>query len=97
MGRTNLYGMYSSELKAFIRKNSNLFWYTPENKKEEISPDFLVETVLNYGSLDDVKILLKLMGTSEVAKIFFSTEGRKKMNYYPEVYNFFSLFFKRNV
>ena len=87
---------YSPELKAFIRQNSSLFWYTPDNKKEEISPEFLVETILNYGSLDDVKTLLKLMGTNEVAKIFFSAEGRKKMNYYPEVYNFFSLFFKRN-
>jgi hypothetical protein len=87
---------YSPELRAFIRKNSSLFWYTPDDKKEEISPEFLVETILNYGSLDDVKTLFKLMGTSEVAKIFFSAEGRKKMNYFPEVYNFFSLFFNRN-
>ena len=45
--------MNSPEIKAFIRENSALFWYTPEDKKEEISPEFLVETILNYGSMED--------------------------------------------
>jgi len=88
--------MNSPELKAFIRRKSNLFWYTPEDKKEDISPEFLVETILNYGSMDEIKTLIKIMGIKEMSRIFFSAEGRKKLNYYPEIYNFFSLFFTRN-
>jgi hypothetical protein len=88
--------MNSPELKAFIRKNSDLFWYTPADRKEDISPEFLVETILNYGSMDEIKSLIKIMGISEMSRIFSSAHGRKKLNYYPEIYNFFLLFFKRN-
>lgn len=87
--------MNSPEVKAFIRQHSNLFWYTPKDKKDEIGPELLVETILNYGTLDDVRNLFKVLGLNETARIFFSAEGRKKLNYYPEVYNFFSLYFKR--
>jgi len=88
--------MYSAEIKEFIREKSNLFWYTPPDKKEEISPDFLVETILNYGTLEDVKRLIRLMGIKEVSRVFFNAKGRKKLNYYPPIYNFFSIYFTRN-
>jgi len=88
--------MNSPELKTFIRRNSNLFWYTPGDKKEDINPDLLVETILNYGSMDEIKTLIKIMGIKEISRIFSSARGRQKLNYYPEIYNFFSLFFARN-
>jgi hypothetical protein len=83
------------EIKAFIRENRTLFWYTPEDKKENISLEFLVETILNYGSMNEVKALIRIMGVQKISQIFFSAEGRKKLNYYPEIYNFFSLVFSR--
>jgi len=86
---------HSSEIKAFIREHSELFWYTPEDKKEEISEEFLVETILNYGDLDSILKLIELMEIKKVSEVFFNTEGRKKLNYYPEIYHFFSLFFTR--
>jgi len=54
--------MNSPEIKEFIRQNSNLFWYTPEDKKEEISNEFLVETILNYGDKNAVLQLFRLLG-----------------------------------
>lgn len=87
--------MNSSEVKAFIRQHSSLFWYTPEDKKEDIGPELLVETILNYGTLDDVRNIFKVFGIKETARVFFDAEGQKKLNYYPEVYNFFSLYFKK--
>jgi len=86
---------HSPEIKAFIHKHSELFWYTPEDKKEEISEEFLVETILNYGDLDSILKLIELMEIKKVSEVFFNTEGRKKLNYYPEIYHFFSLFFTR--
>jgi len=85
--------MNSPEVKQFIREHSALFWYTPEDKKEEISNEFLVETILNYGSLGDFRQLIKLFGIERLSGIFFSAQGRKKLNYYPEIYHFFSLLF----
>jgi len=87
--------MNSPEIKAFIRKNSNLFWYTPEDKKEDISPEFLVETILNYGDMNTIKSLISILGIKEISRIFFNAKGRKKLNYYPEIYNLFSLLFTK--
>ena len=87
--------MNSPEVKTFIRQHSSLFWYTPENKKEEISPEFLVETILNYGNLEDVRQLINIIRTDRFAQIFYSLNGRKKLNYYPEIYHFFSLLVKK--
>lgn len=88
--------MNSPEVKEFIRQHSSLFWYIPEDKKEEISEDLLVEFILNYGNLDDIKTLIKILGIQETARIFFAAKGRRKMNYFPEIYNFFYLYFKKN-
>jgi len=87
--------MYNSEIKAFIKGKSSLFWSIPEDKKEKVSPALLVETILNYGTMDDVRKLIKLMSLEEVSRVFFSAKGRQKLNYYPEIYNYFSLLFKK--
>ena len=77
--------------QQLIQKNSSLFWYTPEEKKQDISDALLVERILNDGSLDDYRDLISVLGGKRVAKVFFSATGRQKGNYYPEIYHFFSL------
>lgn len=90
--------MNNPNIKAFIKENSHLFWYTPEDKKEDISHEFIVETILNYGDINAVKELLQLLGEKKVAKIFFDTinkSDRRKNNFHELTVNYFSLFFKR--
>jgi hypothetical protein len=90
--------MNSPEIKQFIREHSNLFWYTPEDKKEEISHEFLVETILNYGDIDAVIKLCNLLGIKKVAKIFFDTinlSNRRKGNYHEITVNYFNLVFRK--
>ena len=77
--------------RDFIRKHNNLFWYTPEQAKQDVSDDLLVETILNYGTLDDFRELKRMLTPKRLAKVFFSATGRKAGNYYPEIRNFFSL------
>lgn len=74
-----------------IEKNKAFFWYTPEDKKNDISDDLLVERILNDGSLDDYRDLISALGGKRVAEVFFSAKGRQKNNYHPEIYHFFSL------
>ena len=93
--RLNYFIVNSPEITAFIRENRTLFWYTPEDKKENISLEFLVETILNYGTLNEIKTLIRIIGIQKIPQVFFSAQGRKKLNYYPEIYNFFSLIFSR--
>lgn len=82
----------------YIVKHSSLFWYTPKEKLSEISDSFLVETILNYGSLEDVKELFQVMGIKNVAKVFFNSIGlseRRKGNYHELVLHYFTLLFRR--
>ncbi len=91
--------MNSPEIKEFIRENSHLFWYTPENKKEEIGSEFLVETILNYGDVNAVKKMFNLLGVKKVAKIFFDSiniSERRKNNFHELTINYFTLFFNRH-
>ena len=81
--------------KDLIQKHSSLFWYTPEGKKDSISDALLVETLLNYGSLDDFKELISTLGLKHVAEVFRSLKGRQKGNYDPATYHFFSQVFDR--
>jgi len=87
--------MNSPEIKEYIKEYGYLFWYTPETEKENISHELLVETILNYGDLTAIKKLFSVMGLKQTANVFFKAKGRKKDNYFPEIYNYFSLVFKR--
>jgi len=89
--------MNSPEVKAFIKERASLFWHIPENKKEEISHEFLVETILNYGQIDDVRKLFEIMSIEYVSQIFFkATKEKTRTNYFKPVMNFFTLYFERN-
>lgn len=86
-------------LKELIENNKHLFWFTPEDKRDQISEDQLVETILNYGDEKAVKQLLDIMGTDQVAAIFkkhITLSERRKNNYHELVINFFQLYFKRH-
>ncbi len=84
------------EIRQFIRENASLFWYTPEEKKEEISLELLVETILNYGDLTSVKKLFDLLGLDTVADIFYRQTSGKRTNYFPQVAHYFDEYFKRH-
>lgn len=90
--------MNSPELKEFIRENSSLFWYTPQDKKEDIGPELLVETILNYGDINAVRKLFKLMGIQKVSEVFFysiNLSQRRRGNFHESTVNYFTLVFKR--
>ncbi|GHT56429.1 hypothetical protein FACS189451_01180 [Bacteroidia bacterium] len=85
--------MRSEALKNFIHKHAVLFWYSPEDKAETVSDELLVETILNYGDMEAVRELFKMIGTEQAATIFRGMTGRKQLNYFPEIWNFFNLYF----
>lgn len=87
--------MNSPEVKAFIRKHSVLFWYTPEDKKENISLDFLVEHIINYGDSEAIRELFSVVGLDEVRQILESTTDTRQGNYFPEIYNYFLKYTQR--
>jgi hypothetical protein len=87
--------MRSEALKEFIREQAVLFWYSPDDKAETVTDELLVESILNYGDMDAVRKLFELMGIQKASSIFRGMTGRKQMNYFPEIWNFFNLYFNR--
>jgi len=89
--------MNISEFKLFIKEHSYLFWWVKESEKENINLNGVVEAVLNYGDKQCIKKIFELIGIRKVAEIFYQDTNRERVNYYPEVVNFFNLYFKKNV
>jgi len=90
--------MMSKELADFIQQRKALFWYTPADRLEGITVSFLTEIILNYGSLEDVRALFAAAGVQKVAKAFReATCESMRDNYFPEVKNFFTLYFDKYV
>lgn len=87
--------MNSPEIKQFIQKRSELFWYIREGKKQDIPLMFLVETILIYGDVPDVKELFALIGIKKTAEIFFQQVRSARNNYPARTAHYFSLFFQR--
>jgi hypothetical protein len=85
----------SQALKDFIEAHGALFWYTPPPKGDNVTDELLVESVLNYGSMEDIKELFRLAGLKQTAAVFKNMTGRKQLNFYPEIWNYFNLFFLR--
>lgn len=71
----------------FIEKNKQLFWYLKPEKIQDISNDVLVEFVFNYGTWDDIKELIDIIGYTELKRVFNHIQGRQKGNYSPEMYD----------
>jgi hypothetical protein len=91
--------MNDKAIKELINDNKHLFWYTPENKIDNLGEDQLVETILNYGDENAIRRLIEILGIDKVAQIFnkqISTSSRRKNNYHELVLNYFQLYFKRH-
>ena len=83
--------------ETYIRLRRPLFWSVADDKLPGISNELLVETILNFGTLDDVRALIQLLGLQQTAATFFkTTANRPRHNYFPEVANFFRLYFNRH-
>lgn len=87
----------NNRLRSFIIDNKALFWYINPAKLDDISLSFLTETILNYGDLKTVKELFNIVGTKNVAESFFFSLEKERNNYFPDVANYFSLYFKKYV
>lgn len=78
-----------------ISNNQHLFWYLNKKDLQNISNSVLVEFILNYGNLQAVKDLINVLGIEIVAKEFSQSLKMNRSNYFPQVKNYFQLYFKK--
>lgn len=85
-------------IEKYIEERKDLFWFIRASQRHLITKTILVETILNYGELEDIRELINILGLNQTATIFYnSTENKARKKYYPEVENFFKLYFDRHV
>lgn len=77
----------------FVRARKHLFWST--RNYDGLSNGAVIEAVLNYGDMKDVRALIALLGIQEVARIFREQTNRPRVNYRPEVQHYFQLYFRK--
>lgn len=80
-------------INQFIKERPYLVWST--KNYEGLSQEAIVEAVLNYGDIDDLKKLIEILGIEKTAEIFKKESNRKRSNYRPEVKNYFDLYFDK--
>ena len=89
--------MNSPEIKSLIEENSSLFWWIKKEEKQNVSPNIVVETLLNYGDWEDVMKLFSVMGVEKVAEIFHRQICRPRNNYSERTKHYFNLYFQKHV
>lgn len=77
----------------FVRKRKHLFWST--KNYDGLSNEAIVEAILNYGDMNDVRELISLLDMQRVAEIFHKQINRPRINYRPEIKNYFQLYFRK--
>ena len=80
-----------NELKKFMKSRKYLVWYVKD--QENLNVESLVEHTLNYGDWEDVQLLIKIIGIKKMAEIFRKQTVGPRLNYRPEVINYFKLYF----
>ena len=87
----------SPELKALIRKNAHLFWYSKDLEKENLPLPVVLEFFINYADKEDIKALFNIVGIKNAAAVFFEQvkQWGNRTNYFPELQNYFTLYFNR--
>lgn len=86
------------QLKNLINANSHLFWFIPDDQKQNLSTEVVLETIFNYGDMNAVKELIRILGISEARTIYyriFDQSERRKNNFHEITVNFFSEFFEK--
>lgn len=81
-------------LHQFIQSRPHLVWYVRDLAR--LSEESVVEHVLNYGTWEDFRGLLCILGVRRTAEDFRKRADLKRTNYRPEIRNLFRLYFDRH-
>lgn len=83
--------------EQFIDENAVLFWYIKKDKLHAISDEVLVEFILSYADLPQIKELFEIVGEQKVADIveknIIKVKENIRQNYFKSTLNLFGQYF----
>jgi hypothetical protein len=83
--------------EKLIKDYSYLLWYVPEDAKNKIGDNTLVEMILSNGDWKGFKRLIDTLGLQKVADIFFEQLNHRRNNYRKQTRHFFKLYFNEHL
>lgn len=85
---------YTNILRKESLKNSKIFWDIPKEKVSQLSDDAMLERILNYGDMDQLREVLK--NKEDFKKIYSKIRNKKRTNLSPLVINYIDLYLKKH-
>lgn len=79
--------------EQFIKKNINFWWHV--KNPLQLDEEAIIEGVVKYGDMKEIRQLMKIIGSQKVAKIFAKQVGNKRTNYDAKTINYFKQYFKQ--
>ncbi|MFA5775508.1 MAG: hypothetical protein WC864_09045 [Ilumatobacteraceae bacterium] len=79
---------------TIIKEKPYLMWSTTQY--DTLSDEAVVEAVLQFGDMDDVKKLIAILSMKTVAEIFSKQIKRPRNNYSPAINHYFQLYFQKH-
>ena len=61
-----------------------------------LSEESVLERVLNYGNWDDVQGYIKIKGILDTKRIFNELLNKKRVNLFPEIRHYFTIYFNKH-
>ncbi len=61
-----------------------------------LSEESVLERVLNYGNWDDVQGYIKIKGILDTKRIFNKLLNKKRVNLFPEIRHYFTIYFNKH-
>jgi hypothetical protein len=86
----------TKSLESFIEKRKSLFWDINSKNLILLSQEAVVERILSFGNMTDVRELEVLLGKSGLRSSYKEISTKKRKNLRPETVNFFNIYFKLN-
>ena len=81
-------------IQEYLKKRPYFAWYIKDIKK--LSDEACLEAILNYGDWKDVQAAIKILGMKKAADIFKRKSKGKRSNYFPEIKNYFKIYFSKH-
>jgi hypothetical protein len=85
---------YTNILRKESLKNSKIFWDIPKDKVSQLSDDAMLERILNYGDMNQLREVLK--NKEDFKRIYSKIRNKKRANLSPLVINYIDLYLKKH-
>lgn len=80
-------------IEQFVQKNKRFWWYV--KKPDQLDKKAIVEGAIKYGDMKEIKQLMNILGSKNVAKIFAGQISQRRLNYDDRTVNYFKQYFKK--